>query len=133
MEARNNMKKVPKRKPVPKRNVEISLKAQAGLCACGCRGKIGPWDGLDNWRSQVTVDHFPALDHRKLARNGRDWDPGQHDPKYLLIFLRGHDRQKTFGKPATTAGSDIGVSAKIRRLQAKEAAHAAVMKRKAGL
>lgn len=69
---------------------------------------------------EVELDHDPALGLRKVREDGTDWEPSQHDPKYLVWRPKADHKVKTFGTPATTAGSDIHQIAKAKRLARSE-------------
>ena len=69
---------------------------------------------------EVEADHDPALARRRINEDGTDYDPPQHDPKFIVWRPIAEHRAKTFGKPATTLGSDIHEIAKTRRLTKKQ-------------
>ncbi len=74
-----------------------------------CNERLGPLDGID-------FDHVVPL-----ALGGAD------DETNLTAVHRSCHRLKTSGTPATSAGSDIHVIAKSKRLQRATEAHEAVM------
>jgi len=65
---------------------------------------------------EVELDHDPALGLRNVNADGTDWDPPQHDARYLVWRPKDEHRVKTSGTKATTAGSDVQVIAKGKRL-----------------
>jgi hypothetical protein len=65
---------------------------------------------------EVELDHDPALGLRNINADGTDWDPPQHDARYLVWRPKAEHRVKTSGTKATTAGSDVQVIAKGKRL-----------------
>lgn len=121
------MKNRPARKKVPKRIVHIASLNQGGFCACGCDEMIG---------GPITIDHDPPLGERKINADGTDYEPGQLDPNYLRIFIREHDRRKTYGSGGTTRvetrSGDIGRMAHGKRTKQKHEQHLAAMRAKHG-
>lgn len=69
---------------------------------------------------QVQFDHNPALGLRPFDPVAGDTIPPANDPNYIELLLVSEHKEKTFGKGGekrvTTAGSDIGNIAKVRRL-----------------
>lgn len=65
---------------------------------------------------EVELDHDPALGLRNVNADGTDWDPPQHDARYLVWRPKAEHRVKTSGTKATTAGSDVQMIAKGKRL-----------------
>lgn len=118
----------PARQKVPMRNVRIACIRQKFVCKCGCEGGLGAAD--------VTIDHNPPLIEREVNEDRTDYIPAQADPAYLDIYLRGHDRNKTFGSGGTqritTRDGDIGRLHHNRRAKAKHESHVAIMKAKHG-
>jgi len=53
---------------------------------------------------------------RPLNEDGTDTVPPQHDPCYIEPLAKADHKAKTFGSGATTAGSDIGRIAKVKRI-----------------
>jgi hypothetical protein len=86
----------------------LSVKLQACLWLLGFRGG----DAIE-W------DHDPALALRAVRDDG-SLDPPANDPRYIVPRSRTAHREKTSGTAATSAGSDIHLIAKIKRIQKKE-------------
>lgn len=70
---------------------------------------------------EVELDHTPALALREWSEERQDTIPPASDPKYLVWRPKAAHREKTFGRGATTAGSDIGEAARLKRLERKTA------------
>lgn len=70
---------------------------------------------------QVQFDHNPALALRPIDPVTGDTIPSANDPNYIDLLLITEHKVKTFGKGGekrvTTAGSDVGNIAKVRRLE----------------
>lgn len=66
---------------------------------------------------EVELDHSPALALRAWNPETNDTIPPASDPRYLVWRTKAEHRVKTFGRPATTAGSDIGEAARLKRLE----------------
>lgn len=100
----------PKRKPVPTRIQLHAALRQLGLEPDECE-----------------LDHDPALGTRAVNADGTDWDPPQHDVRYLVWRPEPGHKTKTFGpggeKRITTAGGDIHRIAKLRRLTSEQEEH----------
>lgn len=121
----------PARKKVPKRKVVIAALNQGYKCACGCG------ESVNDAYPEITVDHDPPLGEREINEDRSDYIPGQHDPKHLRIFIRGHDGRKTYGSGGTvrieTRSGDIGRMAHGKRTKQKHEQHLAAMKAKHGV
>lgn len=65
---------------------------------------------------EVEFDHYPALALRLRTPEG-GYIPDELDPRYIRPMLKDKHKIKTFGSGATTAGSDIGNAAKIKRIE----------------
>lgn len=69
---------------------------------------------------QVQFDHNPALALRPINPVTGDTIPPANDPDYIELLLITEHEEKTFGrggeKRITTAGSDIGNIAKMKRV-----------------
>lgn len=74
---------------------------------------------------EVQLDHTPALVLRAWDEAKQDTIPPASDPRYLVWRPTAEHREKTFGRGATTAGSDIGEAARLKRLERKEAEYRA--------
>lgn len=61
------------------------------------------------------LDHDPALGLRERTPDG-GYIPHEHDPDYLVWRDAEEHAVKTRGNGATTAGSDVGRIAKVRRI-----------------
>ncbi|GGC70437.1 hypothetical protein [Chelatococcus reniformis] len=76
---------------------------------------------------ECELDHDPALGIRAVNADGTDWDPPQHDERYLVWRPKREHDVKTFGpggeKRITTAGGDIHRIAKLRRLTTEQEEH----------
>ncbi|THK34010.1 hypothetical protein EHS39_32900 [Ensifer sp. MPMI2T] len=86
---------------------------------------------------QVQFDHNPALALRPIDPATGDTIPPANDPEYIELLLIAEHKEKTFGKGGekrvTTAGSDIGNIAKVRRLtEAQEEARRRMLAKDAG-
>lgn len=72
----------------------------------------------------VEFDHDPALALRPVNPATGDTIPPANDPEHIRMLLITEHRRKTFGpggeKRITTAGSDVGNIAKVRRLSKKQ-------------
>lgn len=119
----------PARKKVPLSSVRIATRNQNGLCFCGCGEPVA--------NTLITIDHEPALSMRDINDDGTDYRPPQADPGYLRIYLRGHDKNKTFGsggtRRITTRDGDIGRNAHNKSMKQKHDAHRAIMRAKHGV
>ncbi|CCF19089.1 conserved protein of unknown function [Pseudorhizobium banfieldiae] len=69
---------------------------------------------------QVQFDHNPALALRPINPLTGDTIPPANDPDHIELLMITEHQKKTYGKSGekvvTTAGSDIGNIAKVRRL-----------------
>lgn len=70
----------------------------------------------------VEWDHDPALAIRALDEQG-NLHPAANDPHYIRPLTKPAHAIKTRGRGATTAGSDVGRAAKLKRLEAMNAAY----------
>jgi hypothetical protein len=116
------MRERPKRKAIPDRiKLQVVLR-QDGRCP-HCGERLGPLSGLN-------FDHRPAIINRPVNEDDTDYVPPQLDPEYIeAIHELPCHRERTIGrggeKRITTAGSDIGIRDKTRRLvEAREAREA---------
>lgn len=66
---------------------------------------------------EVELDHAPALALREWDEAAQDTIPPASDPRYLVWMPKADHAVKTRGAGATTAGSDIGNAAKVKRLE----------------
>ncbi|WP_406853526.1 hypothetical protein ABEG18_13215 [Alsobacter sp. KACC 23698] len=69
----------------------------------------------------VQWDHHPALALRFVDPETGEMSPAPNDPRYLRPLRKAEHAEKTFGRKATTAGSDVGLAAKVKRLDKSEA------------
>jgi hypothetical protein len=112
----------PKRKAIPDRiKLEVVLR-QDGRCP-HCSEKLGPLKDLN-------FDHRPAIINRDVNEAGTDYLPAQLDPEFIqAIHVLPCHRERTIGrggeKRTTTAGSDIGIRDKTKRLVEKRLAREA--------
>jgi len=70
----------------------------------------------------IDWDHFPALALRPVKADGSDWDPPQHDPRYLRPLRRKDHAVKTTGrkgesKYSSNGGGDTSQAAKVKRIE----------------
>ncbi|MCO5730147.1 hypothetical protein [Rhizobium sp. SSA_523] len=97
----------PKRKAIPDRVKLIAALRRIGLTI-----------------TEVQFDHNPALELRPVNPHTGDTIPPANDPDHIDMLLLVEHKEKTFGrggeKRATTADSDIGRIAKVRRLTKKQ-------------
>lgn len=70
---------------------------------------------------EVELDHSPALVLREWDDEAQDTVPPASDPRFLIWRPKAEHAAKTFGhggeKRITTAGSDIGNAAKVKRIE----------------
>ena len=78
----------------------------------------------------IEWDHDPALAIRALDEHG-NLHPAANDPHYIRPLTKPAHAEKTRGRGATTAGSDVGRAAKLKRLEAMNAAYRDLILRKA--
>lgn len=64
----------------------------------------------------IEFDHSPALALRTIDENG-EIQPPANDYRYIRPMMRDDHAAKTRGTGATTAGSDVGNAAKVKRLE----------------
>lgn len=106
----------PIRKAIPK-NIKVVVRLfQNGLC--GCRKRCGvklPPDG----KGLVEYQHEPALALRAVSWDGSDYEPPQHDPRYIFAELKDCHKTETYHprSKATSLGSDRHAIDKTRRLR----------------
>ena len=105
--------KRPARKTIPLRVKREVLARQGGRCSCGCNQAVG----LTRKRDDTDWDHSPALWSREVDEAGTDYIPAQNDPRYINARRTGCHREKTSGRAATSAGSDVNGYWKNRRLR----------------
>lgn len=74
--------------------------------------------GLDP--ATARLNHKPPLALRVRHEDG-SYTPAANDPRYLEWLSPEADKIQTFGRPATTAGSDIHAIRKVDRLNEAEA------------
>lgn len=77
----------------------------------------------------VEWDHDPALSIRALDDQG-NLHPAANDPHYIRPLTKPAHAEKTRGRGATTAGSDVGRAAKLKRLEKMNAAYREIVLRK---
>lgn len=66
----------------------------------------------------IDWDHQPALAFREIV-DGR-MVPDANDPRYIRPMRKADHKVKTVGTRATTAGSDIHMAAKVKRLNGEK-------------
>ncbi len=69
----------------------------------------------------IDWNHNPPLALRFVDPETGELSPPANDPRHIEPLRRSDHRQRTFGRPATTAGSDIHAIAHTRRAAKKEA------------
>jgi hypothetical protein len=94
--------------PIPRRRVPLATQLAAALDQLGLTG------------AKPELDHEPALGLRKINAARGDYDPPQHDPRYLRWRPKSEHRIKTSGTKATSAGSDVWKIAHGKRLTQTE-------------
>lgn len=90
--------------PIPRAHICMRLQRDVALHQLG----------LDP--ATAELDHVPAIGLRAVNAALRDYDPPQLDPRYLRWRDPVEHKTKTFGNKATTAGSDIHLIAKSKRI-----------------
>lgn len=109
-----------------RKGIPMGVKLQCALVA------LAEALGLDS-DTQFEFDHTPALGLRDWNEEAQDYEPPQNDPAFIVCRPVDLHDIKTFGTKATTAGSDIHLIAKGKRLRKDGAEHAQVMLAKIGL
>ena len=99
------MSERPKRRAIP-----LSVKVEACLMMLGFDPKHVQWD------------HFPSLGLRPVNASGTDYDPPQHDPRYIVPMTTIAHAVKTNGPAHDKSQSDKGRIAKTKRLEANRLA-----------
>jgi hypothetical protein len=94
--------------PIPRRRVPLATQLAAALNQLGLLGK------------EPELDHEPPLALRKVNAALGDYDPPQHDPRYLRWLAKAEHKIKTSGTKATSAGSDIWKISHGKRLTQTE-------------
>lgn len=77
----------------------------------------------------IEFDHDPAIAIRALDEHG-NLHPAANDPHYIRPLTKPAHAEKTRGRGATTAGSDVGRAAKLKRLEKMSAAYREIVLRK---
>lgn len=97
-----------------RKTIPIGVKLEACLIALGF--------SLESIRAGlIRWDHTPPLGMRALNDDGTDFVPASNDPHYIQPLMQANHAIKTFGTPATTAGSDVHNIAKAKRLANEQA------------
>lgn len=94
-------------------HIGLGIKLQAALLQLGLDPKT------------AELDHDPALGLRPFSTVTGEYIPAENDPRYLVWRDPVGHRKKTSGTKATSAGSDVHLIAKSKRLVRKQAAHKA--------
>ena len=81
--------------------------------------------GLDPKTAEL--DHDPALGLRPFSTVTGEYIPAENDPRYLVWRDPVGHRKKTSGTKATSAGSDVHLIAKSKRIRRKQEVHDARM------
>jgi hypothetical protein len=100
------------RREFPKRrNVPLKIKLEAALLQLGLDPKA------------CHLDHDPALSLRPLNETGTDFNPPQHDPRYLRWLSTIDHSLKTSGRKGesklSVSGGDQAKAAKVKRIVRK--------------
>lgn len=99
---------------LPRPSIPLKVQRDAALIQLGLDPKT------------AELDHDPALGLRARTPDG-GYKPAANDPEHLKWRDPVPHAIKTFGTKATTAGSDIHLIAKGKRLRRDRAEHQAVM------
>jgi hypothetical protein len=75
-------------------------------------------NGIPWTRDMVQLDHQPALVFRERTTDG-GFIPTENDPAFMRFMLKADHAVKTHGTAATSAGSDIHMAAKVKRILKK--------------
>ena len=92
-----------------RKHIPIGVKLKAALLMLGF--------SEDEIAGGVEWDHQPALALRIVDPVSGELQPHPNDPRYLRPLRTEEHAVKTRGAGATTAGSDVGVAAKLKRLE----------------
>jgi hypothetical protein len=103
----------PKRKPVPLR---VQLEA--------AKRQLAHQMADDLVTCELQLDHDPALGLRPVNEAGTDYDPPQHDPRYLVWRTKADHLYKTTGrkgesKLSISGDGDVSRIAKAVRIEKK--------------
>jgi hypothetical protein len=94
-----------------RKTVPLSIKLEAALLQLGLDPKA------------CHLDHDPALALRPLNEAGTDFDPPQHDPRYMRWVSTSDHSRKTTGRKGESklsiSGGDQQKIAKVKRLEKK--------------
>src|SRR6185437_515105 len=104
----------------PRRALPLSVKLQVALRALGLR------------ESEIDWSHEPALQLRAINDHGTDYDPPQHDPRFIEIRSRAAHKHITFTDNGTGRG-DITAIAQARKVRSANSQHIARMQAKLGM
>jgi hypothetical protein len=96
-----------------RKHIPIGVKLHAALLLLGFTD--------DEIVGGVEWDHAPALALRIVDPVTGEMSPHPNDPRYIQPLRQAAHDLKTFGRPATTAGSDIGNAAKLKRIEREQA------------
>lgn len=94
---------------LPRPSIPLSVQRDAALLQLGLDPKT------------AELDHDPALGLRPICTVTGDYKPPANDPRYLVWRDRVGHAKKTRGVKATTAGSDVHLIAKGKRLRRAQA------------
>lgn len=92
-----------------RRHIPIGVKLHATLLLLGFTD--------EEIAGGVEWDHQPALALRVVDPETGELTPHPNDPRYLRPLRKAEHAVKTRGSGATTAGSDIGNAAKVKRIE----------------
>lgn len=91
-----------------RKHIPIGVKLHAALLLLGYTDEEIT-TGVIQW------DHYPALGLRFVNEAG-EMIPAVNDPHCIRPMRKADHKKKTFGTKATTAGSDVHIIAKTKRL-----------------
>jgi hypothetical protein len=97
-----------------RKSIPLGVKLHACLLALGYTDEEITGGGIQ-------FDHCPALALRFVDPETGEMMPAPNDPRHIRPMRKADHARKTFGVPATTAGSDIHAAAKVKRIAADPA------------
>jgi len=100
-----------------RRTPPLGVKLEAALQLCSeLMQKLG-FEPVEAWE----LDHVPALGLRAVNEAGTDWEPAQHDVRYLVWRPKRQHREKTSGRRgesrlSVSGDGDVSRIAKVKRI-----------------
>jgi len=91
-----------------RKHIPIGVKLKSALLAAGFSE-----EAIES--GQIQFDHFPALGIRPVVDGVMK--PESNDWRYIRPMLKADHDLKTRGAGATTAGTDVGNAAKVKRIE----------------